>query len=51
MIWFAKSEQIEFLDFHDLSIDYMNDICMFLSEVNILNLLIFQKSAKFCYKY
>lgn len=35
MIWFAKSEQIVFIDFNINEIDYINDICNFLNEVII----------------
>jgi len=35
MIWFAKSEQIVFIDFDINEIDYINDICNFLNEVII----------------
>jgi len=36
MIWFARSEQIEFIDFNSSKLEYMHDICNFLSEVIFL---------------
>jgi len=36
MIWFEKSEQIEFIDFHTSKLEYMHDICNYLSEVIFL---------------
>ncbi|CAI6354546.1 unnamed protein product [Macrosiphum euphorbiae] len=32
MIWFARSEHIEFIDFHTSKIEYMHDICNYLNE-------------------
>lgn len=37
MIWFLKLEQIEFIDFQISNIDYIQDICTFLIEVNFCN--------------
>lgn len=35
MVWFTKSEQIVYLDFRIINIEYINDIYDYLSEVNI----------------
>lgn len=34
MIWFARSEQIVFIEFDALKLDYMHDICNYLSVVS-----------------
>lgn len=36
MVWFARSEQIVIIDFDTSKLDYMHDICNYLSAVSIL---------------